>query len=192
MPDLDDLPAIPDGDDEAAGAAALESAIASLDASFALPDVDPDVPEPLGRTPKFDFLAGRFVYSGGSPVYVTGREALKQWVEMAMRTFRGAHEVFSTQFGMDEPEGFIGEAADAKAAVSDWGARFQEAVLQHDRIAAVVEFRATYEPNLTVQIGSETVELGGALVIENFTIVTDEDETTNLGPIAVPVGGTDG
>ena len=61
-----------------------------------------------------------------------------------------------------------------------------------DRIAAVVEFRATYEPNLTVQIGSETVELGGALVIENFTIVTDEDETTNLGPIAVPVGGTDG
>lgn len=193
MPDLDDLPAIPTDPAEAGAAADLDAAIASLNESNDPAAVAGDPPEPFGRTPLFDFAAGRFVRSGGSPVYVTGLDAVRQWCEMAIRTHRGAHRVYSAAFGMDDPEGAIGQAADVAEAISDWGARLQEALVGvHERIVAIEDFEAHYDPDFRALVDGAERPVGAAFVIDSFTVVTDDDETTNLGPIAVPVGENDG
>lgn len=100
--------------------------------------------EPLGRTWLFDYNAGRFVRDGTAPREVRSRQALGVWAGLALKTARGAHAVFSPQFGMDDPDGVIGAAADAQDKANDWQADAIDALLVHDRIASienvVVEF----------------------------------------------------
>jgi hypothetical protein len=157
----------------------LEAAEAS-----ALAGVDPlseaEPPEPFGRTPLFNFLEGRYVRAGGSPVFVTGHEALKQWCLMAIYTARFAHPgIFSDEFGMEEPDSVLGEAAEAQEAVSDWGERMREALLVHERIVDVQAFEATFD------------EDEGVVYVNMFTVVTDEEDEVPVGGLAVPVGAED-
>jgi hypothetical protein len=145
----------PADDLEAASASVLEATNGAVLAVSA-------PPEPFGRTPKFDFEKGRMVMQGSDPVFVTGHDALIQWLEMAARTARYAHPVVSGRFGTETPDSVLGEAVNVVEAASDYGARLRDAFMQHDRITAVGELEVTYDPRTGV------VDLG------TFEIITDE------------------
>jgi len=59
----------------------------------------------LGRELKFDFGVGEFV-GGGSPQVVEGVEALKVWIEKALRTARYRYLAYTAAYG-SELEAFI-------------------------------------------------------------------------------------
>lgn len=167
---MSDFSLIPADDATADLDAAEASALEASDVLF--PAEDP--PEPFGRTPKFDFEAGRMVKAGGEPIWVTGLDALEQWCLMAIYSARYAHAVFTDEFGMEEPDSPLGLAEEAALVeVTDWGARMTEALLVHDRIAAVEDFSARIEDDV--------------IYIDRFDVVTDEDERLRIGGLAVPV-----
>lgn len=117
-----------------------------------------------------DWATGRFVRAGTAPREVRGRLALAQWLEMARRTARGAHDVFSEQFGMDGPEDWEG-TVDVAEAAADYGDKLEDAWLPHDRIAEVTRYRAVFNPN------TKTIN------ILSLDVITDEAEAIPLtGP----------
>lgn len=115
---------------------------------------------PLGRSWAFDWRAGRFKRQGGAPAEVRGIDALKEWLEMARRTKRGAHACFSNAFGMEGPEDWMGHV-NVDEATADYGADLEETWGVHDRVAAVVDYRAHFEED------EETI------VIDELRVVTD-------------------
>lgn len=153
----------------AARAAAVAGAVAEPGAIVPEPDVGP---EPIGRSWLFDFEAGRFVRAGSSPLPAHGLAALEQWVLMAAHAARYAHSVFTDEFGMEHPDGGIGELGTA-AMISDYEQRLREAILVHDRITALQDFRASYNP------------IEGVLSIAYFEVVTDEEDVVPLADVTL-------
>lgn len=161
-------------DEEVTPAADADAAAASALAASSPEAATPTPPEPFGRAPRFDFDRGRMVRSGSSPVWVTGHDALIQWCLMAFYSARYAHAVFTDEFGAEEPELVIGQAADAAEAAGDLGEDLREAWLVHDRLTSVEDFEASFVP------------LGGGLaLVFSVTVVTDEDERIDIGPVSV-------
>lgn len=165
LPDLllpsDDL-RTPEDDLDAAIAGALE------DPATIESEEPPAIP--LGMSWAFDWERGRFKRRGGSPAEVRGIDALVQWLEMARRVKRDAHDVFSPQFGMDGPEDWMGHVDVAEAA-SDYGAQLSEAWGVHDRVASVEDFTAHFEED------EETI------FIDRLHVVTDTDQVAAMaGP----------
>lgn len=172
MPDLDFelLPA----DDE--GLSPPEELAASIAGAVAepgaiIPEADP-APTPFGRSWAFDYETRRFIRAGTSPVVTTGAGALKQWILMVVNSARFAHAVFTDEFGMEHPEQGIGDLRAAQI-VSDYEQRLREALLVHDRITALQEFRASYDPTQ------------GVLFITYFEVVTDEEEVVPLTDVTL-------
>lgn len=50
----------------------------------------------------YDFKKGDFIYEKGSPVLVTGKDALKIWIEKVIRTRAGVYEIYNNR----DEEGF--------------------------------------------------------------------------------------
>jgi len=168
-----DFELLPSDDEGLSPAEELQAAIAGAVAEpgAIIPQAE-EAPRPLGRTWIFDFEAGRFVRSGGSPAPTSGFGAVQQWVLMAAHTARYAHKVFSDEFGMERPEEGVGELSGTEI-VSDYEQHLREAVLVHDRITALDKFVAAVDP------------LSGDLVISYFEIVTDEEEVVAFSDITM-------
>lgn len=47
-----------------------------------------------GRSVAFDYAAGRFRFTDGAADEVTGAEAVRQWVELMLRSYRGRFRVY--------------------------------------------------------------------------------------------------
>lgn len=144
--------------------------------------IEPDFVMPFGRTPLFDFEAGRFVRIGGSPAWTTGHNALKQWCWMAAYTARFAHPIFSDDFGVAAPQGGLGlTGEDAEEAADDYRVELREALLVHDRIDEV-ELRVEFDP------------VQGVIFISDFIVTTDEDVEVGIEDFQLGVSGgiTDG
>jgi hypothetical protein len=157
-------------------AASIAGAVAEPGA--VVPEAD-EAPRPFGRSWAFDFEKGTFIRSGSSPTPVNGISSLIQWVLMTLHSARYAHRVFSDEFGMERPDDGIGELRTAEM-VSDFEQRFREAVLVHDRITALENFEATYDPTQ------------GVLTITYFEIVTDEADNVPVTDITVALASTAG
>jgi hypothetical protein len=148
----------------------VEAAAASVLGDTELTDAPEDPPQPFGRTWAFNWAAGRFYRRGGAPVEVRGLDSLVQWLQLARYTQRGAHAVFSDDFGMDGPEDWMG-TVDVVEAASDYGARLQDAWTVHDRVASVENFEAHFEDD------------SGVIVIDSVDVITDTEDTVLLpGP----------
>lgn len=162
---VDDEGTTPEEDLAAAERSALEDALEGLD-----DPADEVPPEPFGRSWAFDFERGRFRRQGEAPGEVRGLVALEQWCQVAIRTARYAHAVFTDAFGMERPASAIGQV-DVRDEVADYGDRLRAALLVHDRITDVVDYRASYDPE------------EGLLLVESFTVVTDGGEGLSFGPV---------
>lgn len=151
----DDEGLAPDADLQAAADSALEN----------VPQVAvPDAVEPLGRSWMWDRDLGRFRRDGLAPKEVRGRDALAQWADAALHTARFAHPIFDANFGMEEPDDIIGQAADVIERTSDWGERLKEALMLHDRVVSVENFTAVYDQS------------NGILYVQSLDVFTDEED----------------
>lgn len=175
-PGADDLGAslVPANDPSLNPDEELAAAIDSLRAP--IPPLSADEPRPYGMTWDFDFLAGRFRRVGKAPRPLYGIEGLPMWIEAALRTARQAHHVFSAEFGMEDPESVYGNLL-THEAVADFERRMREALLVHDRITAVEDFVASYDPST------------GELDIENFAVVVDDGQAQEFGGFVIPLEG---
>ena len=167
-------------DDEGIG---VEADLASAEATAIGEDApDPvlaeDVPTPIGMTWVFDFDRGEFVMHGHAPAEAWGLAAVRQYCLMAVHTARYANDVFTDDFGMEEPEDPIGEVV-SDELIADYEDRLREALLVHDRIAGVQEFKAAFDQQT------------GTLNIEGFDVIMDDETLLTFGGIEIVVEGRD-
>jgi hypothetical protein len=141
-------------------AAAISSALSEDDLG------EPDEPPvPFGRSWPFDYQTGRFRRAGTSPATVTGLDALREWCMTALSTARNARgTVLPSVFGMENLNAEIGQLVGPEV-MADMKLRITDALLVHDRITAVTDFDMYFD------------QTEQALVIRNFTVVTDEDQS---------------
>lgn len=152
-------------------AAAADSALAAADA----PPTEEEV-MPFGRSWAFDYEERHFVRTGSGATQTFGIESLEQWCLMAMNSTRFAHDVFSEAFGVESLDDMIGTVMASELA-SEFEARLRDALLVHDRIVAIEDFTVEYEPT------------EDSLYVQNFTVVTDEEDRVAVAGIVLSVGG---
>lgn len=115
-------------------------------------------PKPLtyGKELAFNFATGQFVLEDGRPKVVEGVEALRIWVEKALRTARYRFPIYSFQYGC-ELEDIVGLDIPRTVLESEVKRVITEALIYDDRIEAVQDF---------------VIERGGDWLKVTFTVVT--------------------
>jgi hypothetical protein len=147
----------------------------SLEASLA-PVVQigqPDV-QPIGRGWAFDFLTGQFVRNGAAPAGVSDIDQMRVWIEKTLRTARYAHPIYTAVYGVDDPDAQIGSPYDG-ALIAAWQQAIVDALMVHDRIAAVDGFayaQAPYDDGLYVSfnVTLDSDDQQQALQINSFPL----------------------
>ena len=98
---------------------------------------------PLYRECAFDFSNGQPIFLHGSPVVVTGREAVAVWAYKALSTPRARHEIYSWNFG-NECDDLIGQhySEDLKEAEAERYVR--ECLLANPYITAIDDLEVNF------------------------------------------------
>jgi len=106
------------------------------------PIVQPETAEaepkrlPLCMEVAWDFEGGRPIFSGGKPLVVTGKEAVKVWIWKALMTARFRHSVYSWDYG-SEVESLIGKPFTPAVKQSEAVRYVREALMVNPYIRAV-------------------------------------------------------
>lgn len=111
---------------------------------------------PLYADVKMDYEAGRPVWEGGSPVIVTGLEAVKGWAWRAVDTARYRYSVFSWDYGC-ELEALVGQPYRADTKRSEAERYVREALLVNPYIRSVEVSGVTFEGStlhMTVELST--------------------------------------
>lgn len=183
MPDATDLgfTLLPADD---AGLSAADELLAAA-ASALAPDFTEapgQAPIPLGRTWLFDFERGVMQRRGTRPAEALGADALEVWCLTAIHSARYGHWVFSDEFGVEEPDEWIGDLPDG-VLLRRIERGIRRALTVHDRIEDVTDFVMWADP------------ADGTVYIDSFTLQQDEDDHVRLAfpnPITItPPGGVD-
>lgn len=146
----------------------LTAAEASVsDQPFAPDTTVQETPIPFGRSWAWDAEEERYVRLGTSPAEVRGRDALREWIYAALRTAQGVHPIFSDEYGIEDPDDWIG-LLDPTDALETFEPRAEEALKQHDRIEGVDELQAEFDPST------------GVITLEDLVVITDEAEAVPL------------
>lgn len=154
-------------------AAAVAGALAT---PLSLQTVTPPPPQPFGRSWRFDWETGQFVHAGQSPAPTSGLGAVQEWCLMALHVARYESPVFSDAFGIEDPDSPLGEFAVGEI-LSDWQRHIVEALLVHERITSVENFSLDWDPTV------------GVLTINNFDVVTDENQRFSVSDVTLQTGG---
>ena len=109
-----------------------------------------------GKELAFDFEVGDFVYENGAPKVVEDVEALKVWIEKALRTARYRWPIYTFNYG-NELEDIIGLDIPRAVLESEVQRVIREALIYDDRIEEVQDF---------------VIERGGDWLKVAFTVVT--------------------
>lgn len=116
------------------------------------PSVQPTIAGGEGGLPPYreaawDFARGSPVFRGGSPVVVTGVEAVKVWVYKALRTARARHEIYTFDFGC-ELEALVGRDFTDGLKRAEATRYVREALEGNPYITAVDEVEAALDGNV--------------------------------------------
>lgn len=118
-------------------------------------------PVTYGKELAFDFETGDFIYEDGKPKVVEGIEALKVWIEKAIRTARYRFPIYSFDYGC-EIEEIIGLDLSRSVLESEVPRVIREALIYDDRIQDVRDF---------------VIERGGDWLKVTFTVITTLGDT---------------
>lgn len=137
-------------------------------------DIDPDDqldtqifdPYPYGKSWAWDFSARRFVKFGPNPAQTNDLDTLKSWIQKTMITGKGAHVIYTDDYGVENPDSLIGFASDP-VAQNQWAINIKEALMRHDRITDVTDFKFHTED-------------GGESLFVDFSVTTDDNTTVDL------------
>lgn len=109
--------------------------------------VQEEPPHPVGRSFAYDFVKRRFYLapSAHGPLETHGIETLRMWIEKCMRTARGAHPIYSDDYGIELPGDFIGGGV---AAFPDdvYEQAIRDGLTAHPRISDIQNFTAVFDP----------------------------------------------
>lgn len=114
-----------------------------------------------GKELAYDFEKGDFIYEDGKPKVVEGMEALKVWIEKAIRTARYRFPIYTFQYGC-ELEDIIGIDLPRAVLESEVQRVIKEALIYDDRIEDVRDF---------------IIERGGDWLKVTFTVITALGDT---------------
>lgn len=131
----------------------------------------PDIPVPesadaavatsYGKELAYDFAAGEFILEDGKPKVVEGIEALKVWIEKAIRTARYRWPIYTFAYGC-ELEDIVGLDLAPAVLESEVKRAITEALIYDNRIEAVEDF---------------VIERGGDWLKVTFRVVTTLGES---------------
>lgn len=120
-----------------------------------------------GKSFLYDFKKGDFVMQNGKFVEVTGKEAIKVWIEKILRTEKFRFKVYDNgtelQYGITIEDLIVGRSLPQSFVESELKREIHEALLQHPEIESLADMEFLREGStLTI---SFTVNLlnGGTL-----------------------------
>lgn len=133
-------------------------------------------PNAYGMTWLWDFNTNRFVTNGSGPARCWDTDSLRMWCQTAVAVNRGAHPIFSEDFGMDDAYAMIGTVKDDVSAQQQYMEDVAQALIQHDRITSVDEFDFSDLPP-DVDPGTTLADITSEGVYCYFEITTDDAQT---------------
>ena len=120
----------------------------------------------MDKTYKFDYKTSEFVLHHGNPIVLTGKEALKMWIEKALRSNKRMQIYKGTGYGTDIEALTMGKGFNFDFTQSEIKREAEECLLKNDDIYAVtscevsvVRGRLNIEIELSTAYGSEEVKL---------------------------------
>lgn len=99
---------------------------------------------PLYREVAWDFAANRPVWRGGSPVFVTGAQAVTVWAWNALHAERFARDIFSCDYGLDMAD-LLGRGCSAEVRQAEAERIVREALLINPYITGATVTRTEFE-----------------------------------------------
>lgn len=123
---------------------------------------------PLYRDIAWNYHTNAPIFALGSPVFVTGIEAVKSWAFRSLSTVRGRYPIFTDQYGSDFEE-IIGKAFTPQLKEAECKRYCEECLRQSPYITAadVIEVRFAQNGKLTIKAeiktiyGEEVIEYAG-------------------------------
>lgn len=113
-----------------------------------------------GKTFLYDFETGDFVYKNGAPVEVTGKDALKVWIEKVIRTEKFRFKIYDNVDYPIKIEDLIGSTLPYGFIESEFKRELSEAILRNPFIKNLINWNFERE---------------GSKWRIDFEVVTDEE-----------------
>lgn len=129
-------------------------------------------PQSPGRSWAFNFVTNRFVVRASGVSQTRGLETLRQWIEKALRTDRGAHPIYSDHYGMERPFDIIGMPLVAINS-DDLQQRIEDTLILHPLIGSVQDFAMDYDPLDTI-------------LNVSFTVVLTDEQVLTVNDLRLP------
>ncbi len=105
----------------------------------ALTEIEADDGYDYGREWAYDFEKNQFVMKHGTPLIVTGKEALKIYIVKALKTVRYRYPIYSWDYGC-EIEDILGKTFSKEVIESEIKRMIIDALIYDDRIEEVGGF----------------------------------------------------
>ena len=138
------------------------------------PSIQPEIAHEANELPlcteiKWDFRADKPVFKNGSPVKVTGSEAVKVWIWNALKTVRKRYKIYTRNYGSDIEE-LIGQPYSENVKLMEARRYIEDCLLINPYIRAVRDTEVSFAGDrLTVSFSADTVY--GSIGIEGDKIV---------------------
>lgn len=128
-----------------------------------------DEPPPPGRSWAYQWTGEErgFLRSihNGRPLETRGDSTLVYWIDKTLRTAKGAHSIYSTDYGMNDPFRLIGITPTGHE-VAEYQSDVHEALTLHPRIEDVIDFDVQQDPD------SEVLEISFVVVKDDGSYIT--------------------
>lgn len=115
---------------------------------------------------RFDYKTNSYVMEAGTPVEVTGKEAVKAWLEQVIRTAQGRYDIYPSDFGA-RLQDLVGRKAPKGFDLSEFNRQLRETARYLPAIHDIS--RAVYDGETiqcTVTLASSTGETTEVITIE--------------------------
>ena len=115
---------------------------------------------------RFDYKTNSYVMEAGTPVEVTGKEAVKAWLEQVIRTAQGRYDIYPSDFGA-RLQDLVGRKAPKGFDLSEFNRQLRETARYLPAIQDIS--RAVYDGETiqcTVTLASSTGETTEVITIE--------------------------
>ncbi len=123
---------------------------------------------PLYQEVDWNFQSNKPVWRGGNPVYVTGARAVLVWAWNVLHTTRFAHDVFSTDYGLDG-NSLLGQAYSEEVRQSEAIRVVRETLQVNPYITGVSQVSMSFEGSV-LHLGFKLTTIYGEVTIDDCDI----------------------
>lgn len=123
---------------------------------------------PPAREVAWDFVLDQPIWRSGSPLYVTGADAVLVWAWNCIHTERFAHDVFTADYGQDLAS-LIGQPYGDEVRQSEAIRKLREALMINPYITAVDQINASLKGSV-LQISFNLTTIYGEVSVHDAVI----------------------